>query len=63
MLAKCFWLIAIPTAFPTPCPSGPVATSIPSVEISGWPGVFEFIFLKFNKSSFVMFISKRFITA
>ncbi len=33
----------MPTALPTPCPSGPVVVSTPAVySYSGWPGVLLF---------------------
>ena len=43
---------AMPTALPTPWPSGPVVVSTPGVwPRSGWPGVAEFHWRKFLISS------------
>ena len=45
--ANIFSDIAIPTAFPIPCPKGPVVVSIPvSKSYSGWPGVLDLNCLK-----------------
>ena len=42
----------MPTAFPTPCPRGPVVASTPGVRpFSGCPGVLEPNCLKFLSSS------------
>lgn len=50
--AAIFSEIAMPTAFATPCPSGPLVASTPTVSPnSGCPGVFEPFWRKFLMSS------------